>query len=111
MPGKEIVVVGTSTGGIEALKVLVAGLPRDLQASIFIVLHTAPYGLGILPEILERAGPLPASNARDWERIEPGRIYVAPPDYHLLVERGGYLRLTQGPEEKLLPPAVDPPLR
>src|SRR3712207_2700235 len=111
MPGKDILVVGASTGGIEALKELAAGLPRDFPASVFVVLHTAPHGLGILPEILERAGPLRASNARDWERVEPGRIYVAPPDYHLLVERGGYTRVTQGPTEKLLPPAVDPPLR
>src|SRR3712207_8209634 len=111
MPGKEIVVVGTSTGGIEALKVLVAGLPRDLQASIFIVLHTAPYGLGILPEILERAGPLPASNARDWEQIRPGHIYVAPPDYHLLVEGGCYTRITQGPKENRFRPAIDPLFR
>ena len=56
MPGKEIVVIGTSAGGIEALKVLAGGLPRDFGASVFVVLHIAPYGHGILPEILERAG-------------------------------------------------------
>jgi two-component system chemotaxis response regulator CheB len=111
MPGKDIVVIGTSAGGIEALKVLAGGLPRDFGASVFVVLHTAPYGLGILPEILERAGNLPASNARDWERIEPGHIYVAPPDYHLLVERAGYMRITQGPKENRFRPAVDPLFR
>ncbi|MBV9927446.1 MAG: chemotaxis protein CheB [Acidobacteria bacterium] len=111
MPGKEIVVIGTSTGGIDALKVLVGGLPRDLRASVLIVLHIAPYGLGILPEILERAGPLPASNARDWEELRPGHIYVAPPDYHLLVDRSGYTRVTQGPRENRFRPAVDPLFR
>jgi len=111
MPGKDIVVIGTSTGGIEALKALAAGLPRDFRASLFVVLHTAPHGLGILPEILERAGPLPASNARDWEPIEPGHIYVAPPDYHLLVERTGHVRITQGPKENRFRPAVDPLFR
>jgi len=111
MHGKDIVVVGASTGGIEALKALVGGLPRDFPASVFVVLHTAPHGLGILPEILERAGPLPASNARDWEPIEPGHIYVAPPDYHLLVERTGHTRVTQGPKENRFRPAVDPLFR
>ena len=111
MPGKDIIVIGTSAGGIEALKVLAGGLPRDFGASVFIVLHIAPYGLGILPEILERAGSLPASNARDWGQIEPGHIYVAPPDYHLLVERSGYMRITQGPKENRFRPAVDPLFR
>jgi two-component system chemotaxis response regulator CheB len=111
MPGRDIIVVGTSAGGIEALKALVGGLPRDLDASLFIVLHTAPYSPGILPEILGRAGQLPASHARDWEQISPGRIYVAPPDYHLLIERSGYTRVTQGPKENRFRPAVDPLFR
>ena len=111
MPRRDIIVVGTSAGGIEALKALVGGLPRDLDASLFIVLHTAPYSPGILPEILGRAGPLPASHARDWEQISPGRIYVAPPDYHLLIERTGYTRVTQGPKENRFRPAVDPLFR
>ncbi|HEX8116560.1 MAG TPA: chemotaxis protein CheB, partial [Pyrinomonadaceae bacterium] len=111
MPGKEIVVVGASTGGIDALKALAGGLPRDFKAAVLVVLHTAPYGLGILPEILERAGPLPASNARDWEQLRPGHIYIAPPDYHLLVERSGYARVTQGPKENRFRPAVDPLFR
>jgi two-component system chemotaxis response regulator CheB len=109
--GKDIIVVGTSAGGIEALKALVGGLPRDLDASLFIVLHAAPHSPGIPPEILERAGPLPASHARDWEQISPGRVYVAPPDYHLLVERSGYTRVTQGPRENRFRPAVDPLFR
>jgi two-component system chemotaxis response regulator CheB len=111
MPRRDIIVVGTSTGGIEALKVLVGGLPHDFAASLFIVLHTAPYSPDILPEILERAGPLPASNARDWEQLSPGHIYVAPPDYHLLIERSGYTRVTQGPKENRFRPAVDPLFR
>ena len=111
MPLKDIVVVGTSSGGIEALKEIVAGLPADFGAALLVVLHTAPHSLGILPQILERAGPLPASNARDWEKIEPGRIYVAPPDHHLVVERGGYVRVTRGPKENRFRPAVDPLFR
>jgi two-component system chemotaxis response regulator CheB len=111
MHRKEIIVIGASAGGIDALKALVGLLPRDFRASVFIVLHVAPYSLGILPEILERAGPLPAANAKDWERIEPGRIYVAPPDFHLLVEQPGHVRLTRGPRENRFRPAVDPLFR
>lgn len=107
MQRRNIVVVGASSGGVDALKELAAALPRDLRAAVFVVLHVAPYSLGILPEILERAGPLPASNARDWERIEPGRIYVAPPDHHMTVERSGYVRVTRGPRENRFRPAVD----
>ena len=111
MHGKDIIVIGTSSGGIDALKGLVASLPRDLKAAVFVALHVAPYSIGILPEILERAGPLPASNARDMEPIEHGRIYVAPPDRHLLVESPGVVRVTRGPRENRFRPAVDPLFR
>jgi two-component system chemotaxis response regulator CheB len=111
MQRKDIIVVGASSGGIGALKEIAAQLPRDLKATIFIALHVAPYSLGILPEILEREGPLPASNARDWERFEQGRIYVAPPDHHLLVESSGHVRVTRGPRENRFRPAVDPLFR
>jgi two-component system chemotaxis response regulator CheB len=111
MQRKDIIVIGTSTGGIDALKELVAGLPRDLKASVFITLHVAPYSLGILPEILERAGSLPASNATDWKQFEQGGIYVAPPDRHLLVEPSGHMRVTRGPRENRFRPAIDPLFR
>lgn len=111
MKRKDIIVVGASSGGIDALKALVSDLPRDLQATIFIALHVAPYSLGILPEILECAGQLPATNARDRERFVPGRIYVAPPDHHLLVEPSGFTRITRGPRENRFRPAADPLFR
>lgn len=111
MPAKDIIVIGASSGGIEALKKIVAELPKGLRASIFVALHTAPYSLGTLPEILEYAGPLSASNAKDWEEIKPGHIYVAPPDHHLLVERTGYVRTTRGPKENRFRPAIDPLFR
>ena len=66
---KNVIVIGTSAGGIEAMKVLVSGLLEDLRASLFVVLHMGADGLGILPEILERSGPLPAANAKNWEAI------------------------------------------
>jgi len=108
---KDIIVIGASSGGINALKGLVSALPRDLRAAVFVAQHIAPYSVGILPEILEHAGQLPASNARDWERIERGHIYVAPPDHHLLVEASGHVRVTRGPRENRFRPAVDPLFR
>lgn len=111
MAGRDIIVIGTSTGGIEAMQVLASGLPRDLKASLFVVLHIGADGLGILPDILERAGQLPASNAGNWETIRPGHIYVAPPDHHLLLERSGHVRITRGPKENRFRPAVDPLFR
>jgi two-component system, chemotaxis family, protein-glutamate methylesterase/glutaminase len=111
MAAKDIVVIGASAGGIDALKVLVASFPKDLKAAIFITLHVAPYGTSMLPEILERAGPLAASDGKDWEPIQHGRIYVAPPDCHLLFEKDGYVRITHGPRENRFRPAIDPMFR
>jgi two-component system, chemotaxis family, protein-glutamate methylesterase/glutaminase len=110
MRTKHIVVVGASAGGIEALRELVAGLPEDFPAPICVVLHTSPQAPGVLDSILSRAGKLPARNARDRERLQPRRIYVAPPDCHLLVEPG-IVRVTKGPRENRFRPAIDPLFR
>ena len=110
LPKKDIIVIGASAGGIEALRVLVGGLPKELEASLFVVLHTAPQSPAILDQILSRAGALPATNAGDKEKIQPGRIYVAPPDHHLLIEPGR-VRVTKGPKENRFRPAVDPLFR
>jgi two-component system chemotaxis response regulator CheB len=110
LPVKDIIVIGASAGGIEALKRLASGLPPDFPASIFVVLHTAPQSPGILDQILDRAGALPAANAVDRERIQPGKIYVAPPDQHLIIEPN-LIRLTRGPKENRFRPAVDPLFR
>jgi two-component system, chemotaxis family, protein-glutamate methylesterase/glutaminase len=106
MSGHDIIVIGTSAGGVEALQVLVRGLPRDLPAAVFIVLHVAPTGPSYLAEIRTRAGPLPATQGVDGEVITPSRIYLAPPDHHLLVELG-LVRVTRGPKENRFRPAVD----
>jgi two-component system chemotaxis response regulator CheB len=110
MPGRDIVVVGTSAGGVEALRTLVGGLPADFPGSLFIVMHTAPDSPGVLAQILDRSGPLTVSNAVNRERIRPGRVYVAPPDSHLLLEPG-VVRVTHGPKENRFRPAVDPLFR
>jgi two-component system chemotaxis response regulator CheB len=106
MPRRNIVVVGASAGAFDALKQIVAGLPADFPASVLIVRHTAPEGPALLPEILSAAGPLPAVQPADGDELQPGRIYVAPPDHHLLVEPAR-IRVTRGPKENRFRPSVD----
>jgi two-component system chemotaxis response regulator CheB len=110
MAKKDIVVVGASAGGMQALEKLVAGLPADLPAAVFVVWHLAPGARSVLPAVLDRAGPLSAAFPEDGDPIRPGRIYVAPNDHHLLLERG-YMRVTKGPKENRFRPAVDPLFR
>src|SRR5262245_40128982 len=110
MPTRDIIVIGASAGGLETMRTLVAQLPRDLPAAILIVWHIAPNSPSLLPEILSNSGPLPASNPKDSEEIQRGRIYVAPPDHHLIVEPGR-LCLTRGPKENRFRPAIDPLFR
>lgn len=110
MATKDIIVIGASLGGIEALRTIASGLPEDFPASVFVVVHIAPGSPGILADIIDRAGALPATNALDKERIQPGRIYVAPPDHHLIIEPNR-VRITRGPKENRFRPAVDPLFR
>jgi two-component system chemotaxis response regulator CheB len=105
-PGRDIVVVGASAGGVEALRRLADTLPAELPAAVFVVLHVPPTDTSVLPDILKRAGRLPARHAADGEPIVAGRIYVAPPDFHLLLEGGG-VRVRRGPRENGHRPAVD----
>jgi len=105
-----VVVVGASAGGVEALKQLVCGLPAGYGAAVLIVLHVPPAGTSVLPQILERAGRLPAAHGRDGEPLERGRIYVAPPDLHLTVEADA-IRVVDGPKENGVRPAIDPLFR
>jgi len=104
------VVVGASAGGVEALRQLVSALPRDYPAAVLVVLHVAPIATSVLPQILQRAGELPAKHARDGERMEGGHIYVAPPDCHLIVS-DGTLTLDHGPRINGHRPAIDPLFR
>ncbi|HEY0430001.1 MAG TPA: chemotaxis protein CheB [Pyrinomonadaceae bacterium] len=105
-----IIVIGASAGGFEALKKLVGGLPPDFQASLFVVWHMSPDVRGVLPHVLGRLETMPAEHAVDKEPIVPNRIYIAPPNFHLLVEKGR-VRVTKGPKENRFRPAVDPLFR
>jgi two-component system chemotaxis response regulator CheB len=110
MDTHDVVVIGGSAGGIAALKALVSGLPSDFAAAVFVVVHVPAYAPSRLPEILDHSGALPAHHARHDEPILPGRIYVAPPDRHLLV-RPGRIELSRGPRENHSRPAIDPLFR
>lgn len=110
MPGHDIIVVGASAGGVEAAARLVRDLPPDLPAAVFIVIHFPGHATSVMPRILNNAGTLPAAHAEDGEPIRHGRIYVARPDHHLLVERGR-VRVVRGPKENHQRPAVDPLFR
>lgn len=98
--------IGASAGGVEALTKLVQQLPFDLPAALFVAVHFPAYSVSLLPQILSRAGKLPAMHPEDKDAIQPGKIYVAPPNHHLLV-RPGYVWLSRGPRENGHRPAVD----
>lgn len=110
MPGHDIIVIGASAGGVEALSKLAVQLPEKLPASLFIVLHIPAQGPSLMPDILSRAGPLPATHPVDGEEIRRGHIYVAPPDHHLMLEQG-HVRIVRGPRENRHRPAIDPLFR
>jgi two-component system, chemotaxis family, protein-glutamate methylesterase/glutaminase len=111
MAGIDVVVVGASTGGIEATKALASGLPANFQAAVFIVVHISPSSPGMLPALLNRAGPLPVASAVQGASFERGNIYVAPPDHHMLIEAPDRIRVSRGPKENGFRPAVDPLFR
>lgn len=107
---RNIVVIGCSVGGVEALQKVVAGLPQNFAAAIFVVLHIAPQTHSVLPDILNRAGELPAKHPVHREHIRPSHIYIAPPDHHLIIEDSRIL-LSRGPRENRHRPSVDPLFR
>lgn len=105
----DIIVIGASAGGVEALRTMLPLLPADLPAAIFVVLHVLPHTRSYLPEILKGC-PLKVGHAADGSPIERGRIYIAPPNCHLLVE-SGHMHLSSGPRENRHRPAVNPLFR
>jgi two-component system, chemotaxis family, protein-glutamate methylesterase/glutaminase len=106
----DLVVIGASAGGVEALKTLASCLPADLQVPIVVVLHLPAGGTSVLPSILDRAGPLRARPAADGDTLEPGTIYVGVPDCHVRID-DDVLRVAGGPRENGHRPAIDPLFR
>lgn len=110
MSNRDILAIGASAGGVEALQYLARRFRPDLPAAVLITLHLPRQSRSTMDEILTRAGPLPAAFARDGEPLQKSRIYLAPPDRHLMVD-GDRLRLGLGPRENNARPAIDPMLR
>jgi len=106
----DVVALGASAGGVEALQAVVGGLPASFPAAVLIVLHVAQAGTSVLADILDRAGPLPVANALDGEHLRRGRAYVAPPNHHMVLSRDT-IELNNGPRENGHRPAIDPLLR
>ncbi|WP_437963158.1 chemotaxis protein CheB [Sorangium sp. So ce260] len=110
MPGHDIITIGASAGGVEVLIALIGGLPSDLPASLFVVLHLASASRSVLPQILARTTRMPVAAAVDGEPIEQGRIYIAPADNHLMLD-DGFVRVVRTAKENGHRPAVDPLFR
>lgn len=106
MIARNIIAIGASAGGFEAIRKVVSGYPPDLNAAVFITMHLFERSEGVLPEILNRIGPLPAMHPWEETAIEMGRIYVAPPDYHLLLTRDS-VHIGHGPKENLQRPCIN----
>jgi two-component system, chemotaxis family, protein-glutamate methylesterase/glutaminase len=109
---QNIVAIGASSGGIEALKIIASRLPVDLKAAVFVVVHIGPGidGQSLLPQILTNEGPLPAIHPAEIEEIRCGRIYVARPDLHMILI-DGHVRAVHGPKENRTRPAINPLFR
>ncbi len=101
-----IIVIGGSAGAFDPLKRITAGLPDGLPAAVFVTTHTSPDSISAVPHILARAGALFATHALDRAPIAPGRIIIAPPDCHLMLEEG-IMRVTKGPKENGSRPSID----
>jgi two-component system chemotaxis response regulator CheB len=110
LEGHDVMTIGGSSGGVEALARLAGDLPADLPAAVLVVVHFPEGAPSALPRILSRSGPLEAVHPADRDRVEAGRIYVAPPGMHLLLQ-DGRVRLTRGPKENGHRPALDPLFR
>ncbi|MCK1359700.1 chemotaxis protein CheB [Bradyrhizobium sp. 199] len=106
MNNRNIIVIGGSAGATQPLKHILSRLPPDLPAAVFIVLHIPARGIGILSTVASSAGPLPVRQAENGMEIQPGQIYLAAPDHHLLLSEDRIL-LGRGPRENLVRPAID----
>jgi len=110
MANRDILAIGTSAGGFEALRFLAGEFPQDFPASVLVVIHLSSQFRSALDAILTQSGRLPATFAEDGETFKKSHIYIAPPERHLLVE-AKQLRLGSGPRENNSRPALDPLFR
>lgn len=110
MKNHHVITIGTSAGGVQALKAVVQKLPQDFPGSIHIVQHLSSEAPSNLTRVLAQVSKLPVAFAKDGEAIKSGQIYLAPPDFHLTLELGR-VRVIRGPRENRMRPAIDPLFR
>lgn len=103
----DAVVIGASAGGVEAISTLLPALPAGLAAAVFVVLHLPRDRPSLLLDIFQPRCALPVREAEDKEPVEPGTVYLAPPDYHLLVDAGPQLSLSADPPVNWSRPSID----
>ncbi len=104
---RDVFALGASAGGVEALETLFAALDPELRAIVLCVIHRSRFRHSMLAEVLARNSRLPVSEPSEGERLERGRIYLAPRDHHLLVVDGRAV-LNRGPLQHFTRPAIDP---
>lgn len=103
----DAVVVGASAGGVEVLSALLAALPAGCPVAFFIVMHIPRERPSLLPEVFGMRCALPVKEAEDKEPVQPGTVYFAPPDYHLLLDRGPALALSSDEPVHFSRPSID----
>jgi two-component system, chemotaxis family, protein-glutamate methylesterase/glutaminase len=108
---RDLVLIGGSTGAIEALQRLLKSVPSNFPAAIFIVVHTTPEGPGLLPNVLSRSSRLPAVFPKHGDPVRRGYVYIAPPDHHLTLGANDTIHVRRGPRENGSRPAIDPLFR
>jgi two-component system chemotaxis response regulator CheB len=106
-PDVDAVVIGASAGGVEVLSVLLAALPASCRLSFFIVMHIPRERPSLLPEVFGTRCALPVKEAEDKEPVQSGTVYFAPPDYHLLIDRGPAFALSSDEPVHFSRPSID----
>lgn len=107
MRAPEAIVIGTSAGALESLSAVLPMLPEDYALPVMVVVHLPPDKKSIMAELLQRKCAMKVREAEDKEPIEPGTIYLAPPDYHLLVEPDRRLSLSSEEPVRYSRPSID----
>jgi two-component system chemotaxis response regulator CheB len=110
LPGQgdsEALVIGCSAGGLDALRIVLEALPAGYRLAVIIVSHSSPDGANLLPSLLAKSCRLPVSEAGEREPVLPGHVYVAPPNYHLLIEPNRSFALSVDQRVCFVRPSVD----
>ena len=102
-----VIAIGASAGGVEALSLLLGALPPAYPAAVIVVMHLSRERPSLLPELFQARCALPVREATDKEPVLPGAVYLAPPDYHLLIDPGPQLALSVDEPVLFSRPSID----